>query len=95
MPWQRGSMGQEGGKALSAPSSRFPGVGISLDACHREKPLVGAEGWSLEIVHSVYLQANPSSSAWPFLCGFIPSPSTTGAVTSQITLVSSSLTSPD
>lgn len=54
-------------------------------------------GWGMENGDSplCYLQANPSSSAWSFLWGFIPSPSTTGAVTFPITLVSSSLTSRD
>lgn len=37
MLWQRESVGQP----YLLPSSRFPGVGISLDVCHREKPLMG------------------------------------------------------
>lgn len=93
--WQRESVGQEGGEALSAAEQPFPRSGHFTWYVSQRKASDGGCGMEAGDSPLCYLQANPSSSAWSFLCAFILSPSTTGAVTFPITLVSSSLTSRD
>lgn len=83
------------GKPYLLLSSHFPRAGILLDIYQTEKPLKGAGGWGLEIVHYVTCRPIPALQAGLSFLALSHVPPNTGAVTFPITLVSSSLTSSD